>query len=621
MSAPLIDLDVIRREGNDVWLRMTLTERPPVGATLHFCLARYLAPDSLQGGTLQRQVGSYKVVTLAPDSLSIEFCCPAAPAQRLSDLPQGCYLGYSGPQSQPALLPLAIGRRELRLPPDDTHHPGPGSRRGAGRPGARPRHWRLLDGEFRLPERAHVAAPEPIYTLLGGFNELTGLSLRQDHDALIHLHREPMDEEAYRLRITPTGITIVAGSSKGWRHALMSLAQWVLQHGESLPCIEVEDAPRFGFRGLFLDCARHFHSVATIKRLLTQMALFKFNHFHWHLTDDEGWRLEIKAFPALTEVGAWRGHDLPVTPQLSGGPAPYGGYYTQSEVREVVAHAATLGITVIPEIDIPGHCHAAIKALPALLTEPADGSRYRSVQFFEDNVLNPALPGTYTFLEAVLDEVCELFPGPLIHMGGDEVPEGVWTDSPACHAFMAQHGYQDPKELQGHLLRHCQHYLAGKGKQMAGWEEMQHGDKVSREAAVWAWTRFEAGLAAAAAGFPVVMAPAQYLYLDLAWSEDPAEPGLYWAGTLDLRTLYDCDPAPTDFHAHDNILGILSPLWSEHIISRERLDYMLYPRLLASAEVAWSMMTQRSWQSLCARLPGQLRMLDRMGVAYRPLRT
>ncbi|MFL9591442.1 beta-N-acetylhexosaminidase [Aeromonas schubertii] len=621
MSAPLIDLDVIRREGRDIWLRMTLTERPPLDATLHFCLARYLAPDSVQGGTLQRQVGSYKVIALAPNSLSVEFCCPDAPLQRLSDLPQGCYLGYCGADSHSALLPLTIGQRELRLPPTTSTTPDldPAEEQAGLVPA--PRHWRLLDGEFRLPKQAHVAAPEPVTALLRPFNEQTGLSLRQDHNPLIRLSLEPMAEEAYRLRITPAGIDIVAASSLGWRHGLMSLAQWVLQHGESLPCIEVEDAPRFGFRGLFLDCARHFHGVETIKRLLGQMALYKFNRFHWHLTDDEGWRLEIQAFPALTEVGAWRGHDLPIPPQLSGGPGPYGGYYTQSEVREVVAHAATLGITVIPEIDIPGHCHAAIKALPELLTEPADGSRYRSVQFFEDNVLNPALPGTYTFLEAVLDEVCELFPGPWIHMGGDEVPEGVWRDSPACHALMRDQGYLDTRELQGHLLRHCQRYLAGKGKQMMGWEEILHGDKVSQQATVCAWTSFQAGLEAASAGYPVVMAPAQYLYLDLAWSEEIDEPGLYWAGTLDLRTLYGCDPAPTDFHAHDNILGILSPLWSEHITSRERLDYMLYPRLLAAAEVAWSMMPQRSWQALCARLPGQLKMLDRLGVGYRPLRT
>ena len=229
-----------------------------------------------------------------------------------------------------------------------------------------------------------------------------------------------------------------------------------------------------------------------------------------------------------------------------------------------------------------------VRDLPELLREEADSSRYLSVQYFDDNVLNPALPGTYRFLEAVIDEVCALFPGTQVHMGGDEVPTGVWTDSPACQQLMQRQGYQDCRELQGHLLRHCQQYLAGKGKRMLGWEEILHGDKVSRDATIFAWTSFQAGLDAAASGYPVVMAPAQHLYLDLAWSQDIHEPGLYWAGTLNLAQVHACDPAPADFHANDNILGVLSPLWSELITSRDRLDYMLFPRMLATAEVAWS---------------------------------
>ena len=197
------------------------------------------------------------------------------------------------------------------------------------------------------------------------------------------------------------------------------------------------------------------------------------------------------------------------------------------------------------------------------------------------------------------------------------MPTGVWTDSPACQQLMAEQGYTDCRELQGHLLRHCQQYLAARGKQMLGWEEILHGDKVSRDATIFAWTSFQAGLDAAAAGYPVVMAPAQHLYLDLAWSQDPREPGLYWAGTLNLEQVYRCDPAPADFHANDNILGVLSPLWSELITSRDRLDYMLFPRMLATAEVAWSDPAHKAWDHFAARLPGQLQILDQLQVRYR----
>ena len=617
MSAPLIHTQIDRRDGEDVWFRFTLSQLPASPWKLHFCLARQIDPQSVEGGSLARQSGSYKVLVPHEGVSELRFCCRNTPVKRYSDLPQGFFLSLTDEGAQPQLQPLVQAGQDLGLPPSPAAAPDLPEVEPANGIVPQPAQLRLPEGNFRLAERAHVSGPVSLAPLLAHFNELTGLALTQDHDAEIHLVEAPLPQEAYQLVITTEEIRIRAAGEAGWRHGLVTLAQWALQHGESLPCLEVEDAPRFGFRGIFLDCARHFHSVASLKRLLKLMSLYKFNRFHWHLTDDEGWRLEIKAFPQLTEIAAWRGHDLPVGPQLSGGPEPYGGYYTQSEVRELVAYASALGITVIPEIDIPGHCHAAIKALPGLLIEEADRSRYLSVQYFDDNVLNPALPGTYQFLEAVIDEVCELFPGPLVHMGGDEVPTGVWTDSPACQQLMQRQGYQDCRELQGHLLRHCQQYLASKGKQMLGWEEILHGDKVSRDATIFAWTSFQAGLDAAAAGYPVVMAPAQHLYLDLAWSQDPREPGLYWAGTLNLEQVYRCDPAPADFHANDNILGVLSPLWSELVTSRDRLDYMLFPRMLATAEVAWSDATRKAWDHFAARLPGQLQILDQLQVRYR----
>ncbi|MGS3176036.1 beta-N-acetylhexosaminidase [Aeromonas sanarellii] len=615
MSAPLIHTQVDHRDGEDVWFRLTLSQLPGVLWKLHFCLARHIDASSVEGGTLERQSGSYKVLVPHEGVSELRFCCRKTPVKRLSDLPKGFFLSLM--EGEGRLQPVVLAGEALGLPSPPPAAPDLPEVEAANGIVPQPAHLIYTDGNFRLAERAHVDGPVPLAPLLAHFNELTGLALTQDHDAEIHLVEAPLPQEGYELSITTEEIRIRAAGETGWRHGLVTLAQWYLQHGESLPCLEVRDAPRFGFRGIFLDCARHFHSIATLKRLFKQMSLYKFNRFHWHLTDDEGWRLEIKAFPRLTEVAAWRGHGLAIDPQLSGGPDPYGGYYTQSEVRELVAYAAGLGITIIPEIDIPGHCHAAIKALPELLREEADRSCYLSVQYFDDNVLNPALPGTYEFLETVMDEVCALFPGPQVHMGGDEVPTGVWTDSPACRQLMTEQDYTDCRELQGHLLRHCQHYLAARGKQMLGWEEILHGDKVSREAAICAWTSFQAGLDAAAAGYPVVMAPAQHLYLDLAWSQDIHEPGLYWAGTLNLEQVHACDPAPADFHANDNILGVLSPLWSELITSRDRLDYMLFPRLLATAEVAWSDPARKAWAHFAARLPGQLQILDQLQVRYR----
>ncbi|HDZ8875696.1 TPA: family 20 glycosylhydrolase, partial [Aeromonas hydrophila] len=406
MSAPLIHTQVDRRDGDDVWFRFSLSQLPDAPWKLHFCLARHIDPGSVEGGELERQSGSYKVLIPQTGASELSFCCRNTPIKRLSDMPRGFFLSLPQASGGPQLMPVALTGEELGLPQSAAAAPDLPEVEPLAGIVPQPDRLLLLEGNFRLAERAHVSGPSPLLgPLLAHFNELTGLALAQDHDAEIRLVESGLGPEAYRLTITPEEIVIAASGEAGWRHGLVSLAQWYLQHGESLPCIELSDAPRFGFRGIFLDCARHFHSLATLKRLLKLMSLYKFNRFHWHLTDDEGWRLEIKAFPQLTELAAWRGHALPVGPQLSGGPEPYGGYYTQSEVRELVAYGAGLGITIIPEIDIPGHCHAAIKALPELLVEEADRSRYLSVQYFDDNVLNPALPGTYRFLEAVMDEV------------------------------------------------------------------------------------------------------------------------------------------------------------------------------------------------------------------------
>ncbi|GAL05885.1 beta-N-acetylhexosaminidase [Photobacterium aphoticum] len=237
----------------------------------------------------------------------------------------------------------------------------------------------------------------------------------------------------------------------------------------------------------------------------------------------------------------------------------YGGFYTKQDIRDVIAYASDRGITVIPEIDIPGHCRAAIRSLPDLLVDPQDRSKYRSIQGYTDNILSPALKGTYTFLTNVLDEICELFPAPYVHIGADEVPAGVWTDSPACHALMEEHGYTDPKELQGHLLRFAEQHLASKGKTMMGWEEATDGDKVSKDTVIFSWRSEEAGQKCAQAGFNVVMQPAQYTYLDLAQGFSADEAGVDWAGKLPLDHVYSYRPLadlPQDDPAHQRIKGV-----------------------------------------------------------------
>lgn len=462
------------------------------------------------------------------------------------------------------------------------------------------------------------------YWLVDELSYATLLTVADESAAkIVFVENTLLVEGEYHLTVTPTHITLTAASNAGFINAVATLLQLIKsdeQGDYSIVGVEISDKPRFGYRGLMLDCARHFHSIKTVKRLINQMATYKLNHFHWHFTDDEAWRLEVKAFPQLTEVGAWRGPETALLPQFSHLSEKYGGFYTQSEIKDVIEYATARGITIIPEIDIPGHCRAAIQSLPDLLIDPDDRSEYLSIQAYTDNVLSPALAGTYTFLDNVIDEVCGLFPGTYIHIGADEVPTGVWTKSPQCQALMKAEGYTEEVELQGHLLRHVEQRIKSHGKRMLGWEEVKHGDKVSKDTVVYAWINEEAALECIKSGFDVVMQPSKYTYFDLVQDYDANELGVDWAGTLPLETAYGYEPLATlkqDDPLREHILGVQCALWSEVVLNQDRIDHMFFPRLLANAEVSWSKAEDKNWDDFCSRLQGQTDYFQRNEINYR----
>lgn len=433
-------------------------------------------------------------------------------------------------------------------------------------------------------------------------------------------------DTVHSIAITPDYILIEASSKQGFHNAAATLLQLVQsspyqQNSDHylLPCLDIIDQPQYNYRGMMLDCARHFHSVEQVKQLINQLAYYKFNVFHWHLTDDEGWRIEINAYPELTNIGAWRGPDLDLVPQFSHTAKIHGGFYSQQQIREVVLYAEQRGIEVIPEIDIPGHCRAAIKSLPDLLVDPDDHSVYRSIQNYTDNVLSPALDGTYQFIDHVIDEVCALFNSDYVHIGADEVPQGVWSDSEKCQQLMKDHDYHDPKELQGHLLRYVENRLQQQGKRMLGWEEVQHGEKVSKETIIYSWTSEQAGIECAKKGHDIVMQPAQYTYLDIVQDASPGEHGVDWAGILPLKKVYHYQPMSElsiDDPLRKHLLGIQCALWCEVIDHQQRIEHMLFPRLLAVAEVCWTDNKNQHWEDFLSRLQGQKNTLDRLNINY-----
>ncbi len=435
--------------------------------------------------------------------------------------------------------------------------------------------------------------------------------------------------DAYSLSMTNNSVIISASSPSGWFYGLESLLQLLPPNIYSrkiqnvnwiASCMDVVDYPRFGYRGVLLDSARNFQPVERVKKLLDLMAIHKLNTFHWHLTDDEGWRIQIDAYPQLTEIGAWRGYKLPLGPALDSGPNRYGGYYTKAQIRDIVQYASERFITIVPEIDTPGHARALIKSLPNLLVDPNDRSKYRSVQGYTDNVLNPAMDTTYIVLDNIFKEVAELFPGKYIHVGGDEVPPGVWIGDPLVLELMKQQGFTSVQQVQNYFSKRLQTILQYYGKDMAGWYEISQGGTLNSNTLVEAWNSQDNAITAAEGGYNVVEAIASNLYFDLAYNNNPSEPGYYWAGFVNSFSAYSFTPITSSMtdQVISRIRGIEGTLWSENIFTNDYLQYLGFPKISALAEVAWSPAKRRNWRNFAERM-GHLHLprLDFLDVYYR----
>ena len=419
---------------------------------------------------------------------------------------------------------------------------------------------------------------------------------------MVFLQDNNLDPEAYTLLVTPANAVVRARGLNGVLYALATLRQMLPAaiYGDSiaekehwsLPCCEIADQPRFRWRGMHLDSSRHFWSVDEVKRYLDVMAMFKLNRFHWHLTDDQGWRIEIKAYPLLSQISCWREGTMIGRDFSSNDHIRYGGFYTQDEIREVVDHAASLGITVVPEIDLPGHMLAAMAAYPEL---GCTGGPYAAWTIWgvSDQVLCAGKESTYRFLETVLSEVADLFPGEYIHIGGDECPKTEWQKCPDCQAKIRELGlkgdarFTAEQYLQNYVTRRIQDFLTTKGKKVIGWDEILEGDPVSGTT-VMSWRGTAGARQAAALGFDAILAPTSHCYFDYLQSEDPAGEPLGFNGVVTLEKIYSLDPlegiAPEQAH---HILGVQANLWTEYISTPEHLEYMLLPRLLALSEVQW----------------------------------
>jgi len=426
--------------------------------------------------------------------------------------------------------------------------------------------------------------------------------------------------EAYRLNVDDHRVHI-AGADAGVFYGMQTLTQLLpatKQDKLDMAAVDIDDAPRFAWRGLHLDVGRHFFSVAFVKKYLDLMAQYKLNTFHWHLTEDQGWRIEIKKYPRLTEFGSKRRETVVgdhVDPYIGDG-IPYApGYYTQDEVRDVVAYAAARHITVIPEIEMPGHAQAALAAYPQLGCTPGPFEVWTNWGVSE-NIYCPK-EETFAFLDDVLTEVAALFPAPYIHIGGDETPKTRWKDSPVAQEIIKREHLKNEEELQSWFIRRVEKIVHAKGKRMIGWDEILEGG-LAPDATVMSWRGEDGGIAAAKQGHDVVMSPGDYCYLDHA--EGLSESEIYpLNGHLPMEQVYAYDPQPRQLSARErsHILGVQGNVWSEHMPNPEVVEYATFPRALALAEVGWSNQTARHFADFEQRLANQYPRMDRAGIRYR----
>ena len=434
--------------------------------------------------------------------------------------------------------------------------------------------------------------------------------------------------EAYTLTVSEDSIVVDGGSPAGTFYGLQTLRKAIPEAGDHnvvYPAATVSDAPRFAYRGTHLDVSRHFFTADSVKMFIDMLALHNINRLHWHLTDDQGWRLEIKSRPELTNVGSRRSGTMIGTTKdetVRYDSIPYGGYYTQEQVRDIVDYAAARHITIVPEIDLPGHMQAALAAYPEL---GCTGGPYEvwCRWGISDDVLCAANDSTYALLDDVMKEVTELFPSEYIHIGGDECPKVRWEQCPKCQALIRKLGFKDDKngtaeqKLQSHVMKHVTDYLAGLGRKVIGWDEILEGN-IPEGAVVMSWRGIDGGIAAANSGHDAIMTPHTHLYFDYRQSDNADEPlAPHWAGPTTVATVYGYDPIPAELTPEqaEHIIGVQANIWTEYMPNMRHVQYMAIPRMGALAEVQWSA-APKDYDAFIPRLARLARIYDAEGYNY-----
>ena len=465
---------------------------------------------------------------------------------------------------------------------------------------------------------------QKIFSSLNLTADTLGINFNTNDGIEIKFNKIEIEKDAYRIIINSQNVQIYSNGYGGSFYALITILQLAYYHMGDLPLGEIEDRPRFKWRGMHLDCSRQFHSIDQIKRLLIYMSLFKLNRFHWHLTDNEAWRLELESFPNLAKQSSYRGYKEIIPPLYGSGYHKNGGYYSKKDVSELINFAKDLNIEIMPEIDLPAHSWALLQIMPELY-DHSSNLESKDVGNYKNNTINPALPTTWSFLEKAIQEISNLFPYDIVHVGLDERPKLAWEGSQKIIEMMKEKNLLTYGEVQDFYMNKVIDLLKAKSKITAAWNEAvlsPHIDigsgggsgNIDKSCLIFAWEHPDVALAAVKKGFQTVMCPGQKTYFDMAHNDSTEERGICWAATIEVAEVHSWRPLQNiDNNFHNLILGIQGQLWSETLTEKSFLDQMINPRLATLAEVAWSNDKRRGWKDFKLSLKNSMKLLKKIG--------
>jgi hexosaminidase len=581
------------------------------GAVL--CYSALVATRLLSGGVQIRSVAGYSEIAL-PDLMAgtahdirLECRNPDFAPKNRAWLPMGAYLRLADgtavelPSSDQGVRPAAVrpaGQWDgLRLVPQ-------------------PSRWTPASGELAVDL---LSCDHEAFVAADALGTRTGLGrlLGPAGSRVTLRHDDGLPPEAYALQVAPDGVSVSAADRAGIFHAAVTLLVLRATHGGTLPCGVIEDAPRFGWRGQHMDCARHYVEPATLERLLDLMALLKLNRFHWHFSDDEAFRLEVETEPNLWKTTAFRGEGLPI-PALFGGGIRAGGSYSRQFAADLIARGRALNIEILPEVELPAHAFALNAVLPGL-RDPGDNGAEISIQGYEANVINPAMPATWDLVLPLLHEVADLFPFGMVHLGCDELPPDTWTGSPKVADLMRREGLETRDDVQGWMMARVAADLQARGIRPAAWEEAAKGANggIGHQALLFSWTGQGPGIEAARQGYDIIMCPAQNAYLDMAHTTDPDDWGATWAAAIDLEDTIAWTVVPQGAEdVADRIKGVQGTFWGEFTTTDRQIEPMLAPRIMGIAQMGWGRDRVLSGADLRAIAQHYGKVFDRIGWSW-----